>query len=265
VSGSIVIRTRGWAAIACALGATAAVAEGPPSNVRNFVSCPIVRDTATVPCWLAEHDGELYYLGIQTDVSAPVHPPLMRHQVIVEGVVADAPRICGGVVLDPVQLSPVEELDANCNQVWPAEDRYTIDFNPRPPGPSEGRLAFSGPPPSPNASVEREPRDFVIYYYHDGLIAGRNSGLLNTIVDYAVAIDASSVEIVARQGDVLLSDGSVLAEREGLAQARAEELAGLLKAGGLEAETWSVSWSEESAPDGVEDWRARRADVRIAP
>lgn len=265
MSRSVRFRSRDLAILACALGATAAVAEGPPSNVRNFVSCPIVRDTATVPCWLAEHDGELYYLGIQTDVSAPVHPPLMGHRVIVEGEVSDAPRICGGVVLDPVQLSPVEELDANCNEVWPAEDRYAIDFNPRPPGPSEGRLAFSGPPPNTTASVEREPKDFVVYYYHDGLIAGRNSGMLNTIVDYAVATDASRVEIVAYQGDVLLSDGSVLSEREGLAQARAEELAHLLEAGGLAAEQWSVSWSEEPAPDGVEDWKARRADVRIAP
>ena len=31
---------------------------------RSFVSCPIVRDTKTVPCFLAEDDGEVYYLGI---------------------------------------------------------------------------------------------------------------------------------------------------------------------------------------------------------
>jgi hypothetical protein len=38
----------------------------------NFVACPIVRDTASVPCWLAEYEGELYFLTLQTDVSAPV-------------------------------------------------------------------------------------------------------------------------------------------------------------------------------------------------
>ena len=30
---------------------------------RSFVSCPIVRDTKTVPCFLAEYEGEMYYLG----------------------------------------------------------------------------------------------------------------------------------------------------------------------------------------------------------
>ena len=51
----------------------------------NFVSCPIVRDTASVPCWLAEHDGELYFLTLQSDVSAPVTPPWLGHRVLVEG------------------------------------------------------------------------------------------------------------------------------------------------------------------------------------
>jgi hypothetical protein len=36
---------------------------------RSFVACPIVRDTKTVPCFLAEYDGELYYLGIQQDIN----------------------------------------------------------------------------------------------------------------------------------------------------------------------------------------------------
>ena len=51
----------------------------------NFVTCPIVRDTASVPCWLAEHNGELYFLTLQTDVSAPVNPPSLGHRVLVEG------------------------------------------------------------------------------------------------------------------------------------------------------------------------------------
>ena len=38
-----------------------------------------------------------------------------------------------------------------------------------------------------SARVERDPRDFVVYYYHNGLIAGRNSGVLNTIVDFSHA------------------------------------------------------------------------------
>ena len=60
---------------------------------RNFVSCPIVRDTKTVPCFLAEYDGELYYLGIQQDITSEFHPPQLKHEVLVEGRVAEV-RAC---------------------------------------------------------------------------------------------------------------------------------------------------------------------------
>jgi hypothetical protein len=118
--------------IAClALPVVAGAAE-PPANHRNFVSCPIVRDTPTVPCWLAEYRGELYYLGIQTDVSAEFHPPLLGHKVLVEGTVKDGPRICGGIVLEPLKISPLlTELDGTCNTILPAEDQYTVPFAPR--------------------------------------------------------------------------------------------------------------------------------------
>ncbi|HET9832672.1 MAG TPA: hypothetical protein VFP91_13205, partial [Vicinamibacterales bacterium] len=56
-------------------------ADGPN---KNFVSCPIVRDTASVPCWLAEYEGELYFLTIQSDVTSPVTPPWLGHRVLVE-------------------------------------------------------------------------------------------------------------------------------------------------------------------------------------
>jgi hypothetical protein len=105
----------------------------------NFVSCPIVRDTASVPCWLAEYDGELYFLTIQSDVSAPVTPPWLGHRVLVEGTVANEPRICGGVVLKPVHLSVLPERDASCNTMLPAEEQYNLTFEPpRPPGRARG-------------------------------------------------------------------------------------------------------------------------------
>ncbi len=48
-------------------------------------ACPIVRDTRTVPCFLAEYDGETYFLGIQQDITADFHPPQLKHEVLVEG------------------------------------------------------------------------------------------------------------------------------------------------------------------------------------
>jgi len=91
-----------------ALVAVSAPQLGGQSPRRmNFVSCPIVQDTPTVPCWLSEYEGEQYYLGIQTDISADFDPPYLGHQVLVEGVVSDEPRVCGGVVLKPVTVSPL--------------------------------------------------------------------------------------------------------------------------------------------------------------
>ena len=118
-----------------ALGPALAAAAPPAGEPLSFVACPIVRDTRSVPCWLSEYEGDLYYLTIQSDVSAEVQPPMLGHQVLVEGIVSDAPAICGGIVLESVRLSVMPELDRNCNTLLPADERYTIEFNPRPPAP----------------------------------------------------------------------------------------------------------------------------------
>lgn len=43
----------------------AALRAGPQVRATNlsFIICPIVRDPKTVPCWLAEYKGVVYYLG----------------------------------------------------------------------------------------------------------------------------------------------------------------------------------------------------------
>jgi hypothetical protein len=88
---------RGSTLLLAGLLVPVAVVLGADEPRKNFVSCPIVRDTRSVPCWLTEQGGELYYLTIQSDVSAEVQPPMLGHQVLVEGVVSDKPRICGGM------------------------------------------------------------------------------------------------------------------------------------------------------------------------
>jgi hypothetical protein len=233
---------------------------------RNFVSCPIVRDTKTVPCWLAEHDGELYYLGIQTDISADFDPPYLGHRVLVEGVVKDAPRICGGLVLEPASASPLPELDATCNTVLPAEDRYQVPFAPRPPGPSGGRLAFDpgrgGARPAPPERVG--PQEFVLEYDFDMPIMGRHSGVLTQIFNFAQRVGARHVVITGYRGASLLSDGTTLTERSELAELRAREVAKLLAGAGLDAASLEVAWSSDlDKPDGDGDWHSRRTIVRV--
>jgi outer membrane protein OmpA-like peptidoglycan-associated protein len=254
------------AVAAIALLATVTTSAAPEQH-RNFVTCPIVRDTSTVPCWLAEYKGELYFLTLQTDVSAPVNPPQLGHQVLVEGVVSDEPRICGGIVLKPVVLSVLPELDNSCSTVLPAEERYNLTFEPpRPPGPSRGRLAFDpGTPPAPRPAVAEDagPRTFALQYDFDGLVAFRHAQQLQQIQEFAQKSQATRIEVTAYRGASLLSDDTLFTEREDVGRRRAEQVASLLKEAGLAKAIFDVRWQDAPRPDGVNDARHRRADITI--
>ena len=110
----------------------AAIALG---QQRNFVSCPIVRDTKTVPCFLAEYEGETYYLGIQQDITSDFHPPQLKHEVLVEGRIVEGPRVCGGIPLQPVSISVLKEVNLACNTLLPAEPGIEAPPAARGPGP----------------------------------------------------------------------------------------------------------------------------------
>jgi hypothetical protein len=248
------------------------LAAPPPGTRLSFVSCPIIRDTRSVPCWLSDYQSERYYLTIQSDVSAEVQPPLMGHQVLVEGVVSDAPRICGGVVLSQVRLSAMPELDANCREELPADDRYVVDFNPRPPGPSGGRLAFAADPSAANAPPRRAdappatgPQKIDVYFDFDKGVSFRHPAALVSILDAARRNGAKRVRITGVRGAHLLSNGTLLQEAPEAGRRRAEELARLLQGAGLALPT-EVSWSSsEKDADGVDDWQSRRATVELLP
>lgn len=253
--------------ILAAIAASAVIAATPPDSRRNFVSCPMVRDTATVPCWLSEYDGELYYLGIQTDVSADFDPPFLGHDVLVEGVVSDVPRICGGIVLDPVRISPMAEFNANCNTIMPAEDRYTVPFAPRPPGPSGGRLAFQRPPAEKEVlAPPYQSREFLLHYDYDMLIMGRHAPTLGAIFEYATTIDAKHISVTGYSGATLLSNGKTMTEDGALATKRAREVATLLERAGLHDVDFAIGTASfEPAADGIDDWMSRRVVVLVAP
>jgi hypothetical protein len=247
----------------------AAVSVAGAQQRTNFVSCPIVRDTASVPCWLAEYNGELYFLTLQTDVSAPVTPPWLGHRVLVEGTVSAEPRICGGIVLKPVHLS-VLERDASCNTMLPAEERYNLTFEPpRPPGPSRGRLAFdnsaAGPAAPPRAATGSV-REFVVSYPFDGLVGFNHAGVLTGILEFARTVNAREIEIVGHRGAVRLSNGQTLIEEAAIGKKRAEQVAMLLQGANLKEPLYKVSWQDEpAAATGVDDYLSRRVVVTVRP
>ena len=253
--------------VALAVVAVVARAAPEPGERLSFVSCPIVRDTRSVPCWLSEYEGELYYLTIQSDVSAAVQPPMLGHQVLVEGVVKDGPRICGGVVLEPVRLSVMPELDANCNTLLPAEDRYTIDFNPRPPGPSAGRLAFAPDPTAPRPPPPRFEglQTLELYFDFDKGVSFRHPADLMAILQRARAIGATRARVTGVRGAHRLTDGTLLRESPAIGRRRAEEVARLLEGAGLNVPL-TVDWQDgEPEADGIDDWRTRRVTVVLEP
>jgi hypothetical protein len=254
-------------ALAALVAVSAPQLGGQSPRRVNFVSCPIVQDTATVPCWLSEYEGEQYYLGIQTDISADFDPPYLGHQALVEGIVSDEPRICGGVVLKPVTVSPLPELDQSCSVIRPAVPQFTVPFAPRPPGPSGGRLAFD--PPSSSTADLKPPygaRSFDLFYDVDMLVMGRHSGLLTEIFNYAQKIPGARLKVAAGRGATRLSNGGVLTERSGIAKARAEEIADLFEGAGISRSAIQSTWRDDPEPaDGTDDWRSRRVTVRVEP
>jgi hypothetical protein len=228
----------------------------------NFVDCPIIRDTKTVPCWLSEHDGELYYLGVQQDQGADFHPPYLGHKVLVEGVVSQEPRICGGIVLNPVHTSNLPELDPTCNTMLPAQDQYTVPFAFRDPKPGLGRR-FKTPPSPPKGAGKIT---FTVYYDFDVDWANRWTPVLNDAASMAKADKAARVEVVAYRAAIKLSDGQALVERPDIARRRAKRLEQTLQDLGLPADAVTVTWKDEPlAGDGLEDFKLRKADIVVTP
>jgi outer membrane protein OmpA-like peptidoglycan-associated protein len=236
---------------------TAVVAFG---QQRSFVTCPIVRDTKTVPCFLAEYEGETYFLGIQQDISTAFHPPQLKHEVLVEGRMKQGPRVCGGIPLEPVAISVVKELNLACNTLLPSEPGIEAPTAPRGAGPSSRR---AGAPPvrEPLAGVQ----EFAVrYQFDDTYLEFGPSGVLNEAAAYAKRISASKVKVTGYRATSLLSNGMRMVEKDGLAEKRAQAAATLLRGlglGGVE-----VEWvSQAQAGDGISDAGRRRVMILVTP
>jgi hypothetical protein len=210
-----------------------------------FVTCPIVRDTKNVPCWLAEYRGELYYLGIQIDSQAAFRPPSLGRKALIEGTPTLKPRICGGIPLEPLQISPLPELAPECQTILPAEDRYDLPFEPpRPPGPGRRPLIFFTAPQTPTPPYQ--PKTFDLPYDFDTLVDSRHAQRFRLIVAYARQISARKITITGFRSATKLSSGERLTEQEGIGERRAKQLAELLVGGGLTEPAYEVKWTTKA-------------------
>jgi hypothetical protein len=250
---------------------TLLIAQNAAAQQISFVTCPVVRDTRTVPCFLAEYQGETYYLAVQQDISADQYPPQLLHDVLVEGTIDAGPRVCGGIPLKPVKLSVMPEVNPACNTILPAEPGIDAPPTRRPAGPSTrpatpaAAAAAPAPPARPTPPfVEREWK--ILYDFDSAFLFSRDTRTVNLAADYAIAAKAKHIEIVARRGATLLSNGKVLVEGEAIAAQRAERVVTLLK--GLGADPASVNVRVVSAPpqpDGKTDPESRAVSIRVSP
>jgi outer membrane protein OmpA-like peptidoglycan-associated protein len=235
------------------------VAQG---QQRSFVSCPIVRDTKTVPCFLAEYNGELYYLGIQQDITAEFHPPQLKHEVLVEGSIREGPRVCGGIPLQPLSISVIKEVNLACNTLLPAEPGIDAPTAARGPGPSssKGTEARSTP-----REVFTGPHEFkVLYAFNDDYLEFSSNLVVTEAAAYARQVGASSVKIAGYRATSVLSNGDKLVEKAGLGEKRAQNIATLLR--GLGVSGVSVEWKSEAEPgDGLADASRRRVTILVTP
>jgi outer membrane protein OmpA-like peptidoglycan-associated protein len=234
---------------------TAIEANKPPANRRNFIACPIVRDTKTMPCWLAEYDGELYYLGQQGSSSSEFYPPQLNHEVLVEGTVTNEARICGGIPLKPVRISVIAELNRGCNTLLPAEDG--MELPPPPARRSVDQMRAQG--------ADTAQREFTVPFDFDSdYLTLHTTRIVGETARVAKAIKAAKVEVLGYRATTWLSNGNKFIEAESVAAKRANKVGEILVGLGLPAATVSVNaQTEPEACDGVTDADKRRVTIKL--
>jgi outer membrane protein OmpA-like peptidoglycan-associated protein len=239
----------------------------PSADLRNFVACPIVRDTKTVPCWLAEYEGETYFLGVQQGSDAAFYPPQLGHSVLVEGKIAGRERVCGGIPLEPMSASVIAELNPACRTVLPQEDGIDAPPALRPAGPDIAPRPLTSAVPEPPITPPYEPKTYALLFDFDSdFLRVQRTALVQQAGRYAKTIDARTVEVRGERSATLLSNGQTLSERQDLAEIRARKVGAFLVGLGIPEDRVKVTWSDAVAkPDGVSAPAHRRVTIRVQP
>jgi len=217
------------------------------------VACPIVRDTKTQPCWLAEYEGELYYLGQQGGVANDFYPPQLGHLALVEGAVGQG-RVCGGIPLQPVKVSVLRELTPACRTMLPAEDG--IEAPPPIPAPRS---------PAPSWVKVDGPGAVTLYFDFDNdFFSLHVTVALTDLAKHVAQFKESRVEVTGFRAATRLTNGQVMTEREGMGSIRARKAADTLAGLGVPARVITVNAPSQAQPaDRVNDPWNRRVEIRV--
>jgi outer membrane protein OmpA-like peptidoglycan-associated protein len=185
----------------------------------------------------------------------------LKHEVLVEGRVAEGPRVCGGIPLEPLSISVLKEVNLACNTLLPAEPGIEAPPAPRGAGPSSRHAEA--------AAALREPltgtHEFtVLYAFNDDYLEYAASEIVGEAAAYAKAIGASNVKVAGYRAATVLSNGERLVEKAGVAEKRAQNVATILRGSGVVSVT--VEWKNEPEPaDGSSDPLRRRVAILVSP
>lgn len=236
----------------------------------SFITCPIAQDRGPEVdlCFFVNYRGQRISLNTQTFDSTGI---MLRHQILVEGRVIDAPEDCGGIRIEGM-TSALKEISAECNEVRPFEPR----FAPPPPDPARMAEMLARLRVDPSISVRPTsnttalfegpvPRDWRMGYTFD---SDRGDGValqaLVAMVQAAVRDDAPSISVHGYRGASRLDSGKVVEEEAGLARQRAEKIAGIIAGLGYPRERIRVAWTEAPPrPNGRDDWRNRKVTASL--
>lgn len=253
------------AALLAALPSTVAAAPAGGDELR-FVTCPIYRNTDAgrkSGCWLADspEDGQRY------DITRSPTKADWNRAVLVEGrVAADQTNTCGGIVLDPVRVSVLEQT---CTRAMlPAEGYPGVRFQL----PARNIRPFHEPRELPTRPYQ--PRTFGLWFDHGRsfLVYQLSDYFANLASLYALDVDARRIEITGwslTQPETV--SGHVLVEEAGLARERAEIVANWIHMMGVPRERIDVrvahdgSTSTLEGSDGLVAPSRRRVEVKIIP
>lgn len=218
----------------------------------SFVTCPVVRDTKTTPCWLAEYNGEIYYLGLQGGVAQDFYPPQLHHEVLVEGTIAQGPRICGGVPLRPVKTSVFLEINRACNTILPVEDGI------EPPERTTAR--------EPVSWVRSDgPSDVTLYFDFDNdFLSLHTTTAIQRIAEQFQRSTGAVIEVRAFRGSSKLSNGKELIEQPRTAETRAANVREILEGLGVPKAAMTVTVvNEVRTPNGMDDPWSRKVTLSV--
>jgi hypothetical protein len=226
----------------------------------SFVACPLIRDIE-LPCWLAEYEGELYFLGMQGDSASSFYSPQLKHQALIEARVGTGPRICGGIPLEKVHVSVMQEIDLSCDTILPGEGHQPPPYE-RGPGPA---LRPHSRPPAPDPAPPFEDREFVLELQFDTeFLARRNSRQIEDVVRLVELSRPAAVRIQATRGSSRLSNGQVIVEAKDIARRRAEHVRRILVDLGVAESLIDTQWSETALPgNGIDDHTRRKITVTV--